>query len=74
MEALAAVYVRDLGGPASMEGAGVRQGGGYYTSEFLSFTSMETKSKELQAVVSCLMWVLGTELGSSAGTVCTLNH
>lgn len=29
---------------------------------------------ELQAVVSCLMWVVGVELGSSARIVHVLNH
>jgi hypothetical protein len=29
---------------------------------------------ELQAVVSCLMWVVGVELGTSAGIVLVLNH
>jgi hypothetical protein len=28
---------------------------------------------ELQAIVSCLMWVLGTELGSSAGAAGALS-
>ena len=29
---------------------------------------------ELQAVVSCLMWVVGIELRTSAGIVLVLNH
>ena len=29
---------------------------------------------ELQEVVSCLVWMLGTKLGSSVRLVCTLNH
>lgn len=29
---------------------------------------------ELQAIVSYLAWLLGTELGSSAKAVCAFNH
>lgn len=29
---------------------------------------------KLQAIISCPSWILGTRLGSSAGTLCILNH
>ena len=35
---------------------------------------MDAPELALQAVVSCNMWLLGTELRSSARTVCDLNH
>ena len=36
--------------------------------------AMDTLQLELQTVVSCLRWVLGTRLSSSAKAVITLNH
>ena len=35
---------------------------------------MLTLELELQTDVSCLAWIMGTKLGSSARAVCNLNH
>lgn len=37
-------------------------------------TALDFQELEIQVVVSCLIWILGTKLMSSVGGVCASNH